>query len=196
MADSVADLADAVGPSAPGSGKAKRDGAQQHLGAVASAVLITLRTDDDWRQVEHVRHDDRRAEPGPAIIALLWEPTPGGYTEALRMGADGAVAWEADPAEIAEVTAAALWGRVLMPANVARRLMPTGPRSGAPDWVTPDETTWMRQLASGMKINEAAEANGYSERAMYRLLNGLYTRMGVSSRSEAVVQAERWGLLN
>jgi DNA-binding CsgD family transcriptional regulator len=40
-----------------------------------------------------------------------------------------------------------------------------------------------------------AERMGYSERAMYRLLRGLYERMGVKTRTEAVLKASRSGWL-
>lgn len=41
-----------------------------------------------------------------------------------------------------------------------------------------------------------AERTGYSERALYRLLHGLYGRMRVSNRTEAIVLATRYGLLD
>ena len=37
--------------------------------------------------------------------------------------------------------------------------------------------------------------HGVLERAMYRLLHALYGRMGAINRTEAVLQASRWGLL-
>ncbi|MEA2589098.1 MAG: hypothetical protein QOH66_2025, partial [Actinomycetota bacterium] len=41
-----------------------------------------------------------------------------------------------------------------------------------------------------------AEKVGYSERALYRLLHALYGRLGVSNRTEAILQASRRGLLD
>jgi DNA-binding CsgD family transcriptional regulator len=54
---------------------------------------------------------------------------------------------------------------------------------------------WLRLLAQGVNVQELARKVGYSERALYRLLHGLYGRMRVSNRTEAILQATRWGLL-
>lgn len=51
-------------------------------------------------------------------------------------------------------------------------------------------------MAKGVTIQELAKKVGYSERALYRLLHGLYGRMRVSNRTEAILQASRWGLLD
>jgi DNA-binding CsgD family transcriptional regulator len=50
-------------------------------------------------------------------------------------------------------------------------------------------------MAKGATIQQVAATVGYSERALYRLLHGLYGRMRVSNRTEAILQASRWGLL-
>jgi DNA-binding NarL/FixJ family response regulator len=62
--------------------------------------------------------------------------------------------------------------------------------------VTPEEIDWLRLLADGATIHELADKVGYSERALYRILHGLYGRMRVSNRTEAILQAKRWGLLS
>jgi len=56
--------------------------------------------------------------------------------------------------------------------------------------------TWLSILANGGSVHDLAERVGYSERALYRLLHALYGRLGVSSRTEAILQASRRGLLN
>jgi DNA-binding CsgD family transcriptional regulator len=44
-----------------------------------------------------------------------------------------------------------------------------------------------------MSIAELAQTIGYSERAMYRLLKGLYTTIGVRNRTEALLKASQGG---
>ena len=41
-----------------------------------------------------------------------------------------------------------------------------------------------------------ARTAGYSQREMYRVLAALYSRLGASTRTEALLRADRWGLLN
>jgi DNA-binding NarL/FixJ family response regulator len=48
----------------------------------------------------------------------------------------------------------------------------------------------------GGTVQDLAGQAGYSERALYRLLHALYSRMGVSNRTEAILQASRRGLLD
>jgi DNA-binding CsgD family transcriptional regulator len=50
-------------------------------------------------------------------------------------------------------------------------------------------------LASGITTVKLATSIGYSEREMYRKLNALYKKMGVSNRAEALVLAARSGLI-
>ena len=50
-----------------------------------------------------------------------------------------------------------------------------------------EELTWLRILAQGGTVHDLARQVGYSERALYRLLHALYGRMGVSSRTEAIL---------
>jgi DNA-binding NarL/FixJ family response regulator len=56
-----------------------------------------------------------------------------------------------------------------------------------------EERRWLRQLASGMTVARLANTAGYSERAMYRLLNGVYDRLGVTNRTEALMRANALG---
>lgn len=54
---------------------------------------------------------------------------------------------------------------------------------------------WLAALASGSTVARLANETGYSERVMFRRLADLYGRLGVSGRAEAIVAAERLGLL-
>jgi DNA-binding CsgD family transcriptional regulator len=53
----------------------------------------------------------------------------------------------------------------------------------------------LRHLADSGTVASLARTVGYSEREMYRLLGGVYARLGASNRTEALLLAERWGLL-
>ena len=155
------------------------------------AVLVTIRSACDWQVLREVL----TVNPGVKLIALLVDPTPDRHAEALRCGAHGAVAWEAAPETILAVVSAALDDRTLLPTSVARAISVSGPALYDKEWVTDDEVAWLKLLAGGATIQQVAERAGYSERAFYRMLHGLYGRMRVSNRTEAILQASRWGLL-
>lgn len=53
----------------------------------------------------------------------------------------------------------------------------------------------MQSLAAGMTVAQLAAESGYAERSMHRLLRGLYERLGVHNRHEAIVVAARRHLL-
>ena len=155
-------------------------------------LLWTVRSPKDWKGFKALRG----LNPDLVLVALLVEPTPDAYAEALRSGAVAAVAWEAAPEAIVKVLAAALEGDTLIPAGVAQALAAKLPAIEDPDWITHEELTWLSILADGGTVHDLAEKVGYSERALYRLLHALYGRLGVSNRTEAILQASRRGLLD
>jgi DNA-binding NarL/FixJ family response regulator len=158
----------------------------------AEAVLFTVRSTSDWQVLRELL----KVNPGIKAIALLVDATPDRHAEALRCGAHGAVAWEAPPEQIVAVVTAALDGFALLPSGVAQSMAVTGPPLHDPEWITAEEVEWLKLLAKGATVQQLATKVGYSERALYRLLHGLYGRMRVASRTEAILQASRWGLLD
>jgi DNA-binding NarL/FixJ family response regulator len=156
------------------------------------AILLTIRSANDWQALREIR----TVNPGVKLVALLVDATPDRHAEALRNGAHGVAAWEATPESILAVVSAALEGSTLLPTSVARAISASGPALYDPEWITEDEIGWLKLLASGVTVQQLAEKIGYSERALYRMFHGLYGRMRVSNRTEAILQASRWGLLD
>lgn len=155
------------------------------------AVLFTVRSADDWRVLREVVAANRDVK----LIALLADATPDRHAEALRCGAHGAVAWEARPETILAVVGTTLDGMVLLPMSIAQAIAVSGPPLREPGWINAEEIEWLKLLARGVTVQQLAGKVGYSERALYRVLQGLYERMKVSNRTEAILQASRWGLL-
>jgi DNA-binding NarL/FixJ family response regulator len=163
----------------------------QPLVSGLEAVLLTVRSVSDWQAVRDVLTVNR----GLKVIALLVDPTPDRHAEALRCGAHGAVPWESPPETILEVVTAALKGLTVLSTSVAQAIALSGAPLYDPDWITAEEIEWLKMLAGGATVQQLAEKAGYSERALYRLLHGLYGRMRVANRTEAILQASRWRLL-
>lgn len=80
-----------------------------------------------------------------------------------------------------------------MPTFVVNALI--GSEAPHPPVVTDEEHAILRLLASGFSVAQIADEIGHSERVMFRRLHELYLHLGVRSRSEALVVAERAGLL-
>ena len=154
-------------------------------------LLWTVRSPQDWKELGALQGINAEL----VVVALLVEATPETYAEALRSRAHAAVEWEASPAAIVKVVVAGLEGNVLIPGGVAQALAAKVPIAHDPDWITHEELGWLRALAEGGSVHDLAQTAAYSERAMYRLLHALYGRMGVSNRTEAIIQADRWALL-
>lgn len=164
----------------------------QPLVSGLEAALLTVRSASDWQALRDVLNVNRDLR----VIALLVDPTPDRHAEALRCGAYGAVPWESPPETILAVVAAALEGLTLLSTAVAQAIAVSGPPLYDPEWITAEEIEWLKLLAAGATVQQLAEKAGYSERALYRLLHGLYGRMRVANRTEAILQASRWGLLD
>jgi DNA-binding NarL/FixJ family response regulator len=88
-------------------------------------------------------------------------------------------------------------GQAVLPKAVAAALVSGGP-AGPDIQAVPSENelTWLRRLASGTTVAQLADEAGYSERAMYRLLQKLYQQMGVGSRMLAIMRAQDLGWLS
>ncbi len=130
-----------------------------------------------------------------AVVELVTDDGVGSFTAAVRRGAFGVLDPATELDHAVEVVAAAAAGLVLVPGRVDAALLD---QHGAftPPPVDDGERGWLRWLGSGGTVAALAEASAYSEREMYRLLRRLYTRLGASGRTEALLLAERWGLLD
>ncbi len=154
------------------------------------AVLLTFSGPADVRRAAALR------SPTTLVVALLPDPDPASFLAALRAEDDGVADWRAPPEEVAAVVAAAAGGQVHLPADVARELAAAVLRPPATVRIDPREAAWLRDLAGGVTVAQLARRAGYTERALYRLLHRLYTRMGAESRVEALLLATRWGVLD
>jgi DNA-binding NarL/FixJ family response regulator len=163
----------------------------QSLFSDVDVVLLTVRSAGDWQVLREVQTVNRELK----VIALLVDATPDRHAEALRCGAHGVVTWDATPETILAVVRAALEGQTLLPTAVAQSVAVSTPPLYDPEWITAQEVEWLKLLAKGLTVQQLAEKAGYSERALYRVLHGLYGRMRVANRTEAILQASRWGLL-
>src|SRR5215213_7861453 len=150
-------------------------------------------TSDDETSLVAVELLQRRV-PEVRSVALLRAVDTRGYASALAR-CTAAVPMEAELDELVATVWAASRGRTLLPALVARELAARAETSAAVPDLSDQQVRWLRDLASSATVTSLAKSAGYSEREMYRLLSALYARLGVTTRTEALLRADRWGLL-
>lgn len=156
----------------------------------SGAVVMTLLDDADAKRLKGLRE----YAPGTPWLALLPEVTVEAYRWAMMSGATSAAGRDAAPEDITAYLSAACTGRTVMPAPVALALaMAFDPGEHPP--LSATEVRWLVKLSTGSTVLDLARETGYSEREMFRRLHGLYTHMGVCGRTEALLAAQRWGLV-
>lgn len=154
------------------------------------AVVIALLDHGDAKRLTGLRS----CAPDTPELALLPEVTVDAYRWAMRCGATAAIGRDASPEDIVECLAAACAGRAIMPAALAMALAMAADPGEHPS-LTATEVHWLMALSAGRTVPALAREVGYSEREMFRRLQKLYTHMGVCGRTEALLAAQRWGLM-
>jgi DNA-binding NarL/FixJ family response regulator len=131
--------------------------------------------------------------PRLAIVALSETRTDEALLSALELGASAYLPKTADPQRFVDtaVNAAAAPGAFLADNVVAGRTpaRSTGPR------LTPREADVLRLAAEGLTVRGISERLFVSEATTRSHLAGIYRKLGVTTRSQAVLAAERLGML-
>ncbi|GAA4474683.1 response regulator transcription factor [Phytohabitans houttuyneae] len=154
------------------------------------AIVITVRSDADWNLLDALH----RATADVVVVALLDQLSVDASVRALRAGAACVIARDVSPSSLREAFSAAVRGQSLVPVEVLRALI--DPVEKPPvDQPSSQERDWLRGLAQGMTVGRLAVDAGYSERMMFRLLRGLYTRLGADNRTDALIKAQARGWL-
>lgn len=132
---------------------------------------------------------------GCAVLAAQPGPTAAFELAALSAGYHGVVDCQGPASDIAVAIRVAASGRVVLGQAVARQLARRAGCPASPGEITEAEARWLGGLARGTSVVDLATAEAYSERVMYRRLAGLYRKLGVRTRGEAIAAASRSGLI-
>ena len=153
--------------------------------------LVVVVSQEEAAGLEQVLAAARSTVP---VVQLLADLSAERCAQALGAAGTGALLVEADLDDVVSVVRSAAARETLLPRQVAASLCgSTG--SPAPE-LRPQELHWLRRLADACTVASLARSSGYSEREMYRLLNGVYSRLGATNRTEALLRAQRHGLLD
>jgi DNA-binding NarL/FixJ family response regulator len=162
-------------------------------GGQPAVVLLTLASATDWTLLASLT----TARSSCLVIALVEHEMAVLGVRAVRAGARSVLDRRMDTETLRRTVAATIDGQAVMPAAVAAALALRAPGTvGAPPDISPEQVSWLRELAAGTTVARLAERVGYSERAMFRLLRSLYRDMGVRTRTEALLRAWERGWLS
>jgi two-component system, NarL family, response regulator YdfI len=140
---------------------------------------------------------------GIAVVVLIDEPRAGWAARALRAGVKGIVPRESSETEIVSAVFAADGGLVLLDADVTKELASqTRSVSLAEDAtgetleeLTPREVEVLRLMAGGFGNKQIAARLGISGHTVKFHISSILAKLSVSSRTEAVTQGIRMGLI-
>lgn len=153
----------------------------------ADVTLVYCDTAGDWEVLADVLPS--------AAVAVLSAYDLDGFIRALRDGAG--VAHIATSSELVVAAAeAAAHGEALLPIGLAQRLAAQSVTGGEADAFTEIERVLIGALARGKTIAEIVEQVHYSDRTVRRRLQGLYLKLDVHSRGEAIEKIHLEGLAN
>ena len=151
-------------------------------------LLVT----DDGERAARARQVVAEVAPEAAYVVLVHDPTPEKYRTLLATCT--AVLPASSPDQDVVVAVAGAWRALTcLPVAAARAL--TGGGTAERAALGARDVVWLRALADGVTVGSLARASGYSQREMYRLLAALYARLGADTRTEALLRADRAGLL-
>ncbi len=129
------------------------------------------------------------------VIAVLEPFSVARAVRALQAGASHVVARTASASDLRRVVDETVSGRVSLSHDVLRALTAVPRGGGGLTEITDQEMAWLRALAAGSGVSSVARDAHLSERAMYRRLRVLYRRLGVDTRTQALILARSEGWL-
>jgi two-component system nitrate/nitrite response regulator NarL len=145
----------------------------------------------DARSAQQRIEDVERADV--EIVALV--PAGSVAAPALAAGARGLLTRETSGPALAAAVRAVRAGLVVVDPALASALIPTRDRSPLADELTAREQEVLQQLSLGLANKEIAQKLHISDHTVKFHVNAILTKLGVTSRTEAVVQAARRGLV-
>jgi len=136
-----------------------------------------------------------RAESDPPHILILSAYDDLDYVQAaVEAGASGYLLKTARAVDVIAAIHAVAQGEVVLGPTIARALLARRSRGGT--LLSERELEVLRHAARGVRNRDIAESLGVSTRTVEGHLTAVFNKLGVSSRTEAIVQAAARGFLD
>ena len=149
-------------------------------------VVLTLLDDPAWQLLADLRD-------APAVVVAVLQDLHPAALRAVRLGARSVLPRACSPRVLRRTVEATADGQAVVPAETLTALASMS--QDGTGTLSERQVSWLRRLADGSTVAELADAAGYSERAMFRILRVLYRDLGVSNRIQAVRRAQELGWL-
>lgn len=157
----------------------------------AGLVLLTVSSEAEWELLDRLCAQTDSSQP---VIALVDKESAVVGARALKAGARSVISRDATAETLRRTVEATIDGQAVMPAAVADALV-SGVHAFVENQPSTEQLSWLRDLSNGVTVAQLADRAGYSERAMFRLLNALYRQIGVHNRLQAIMRAQESGWL-
>jgi two-component system, NarL family, response regulator LiaR len=137
----------------------------------------------------------RRDLPGIEVVALTSVLEDASVVGAIRAGAIGYLLKDTNADELRRAVKAAAEGQVQLSPDAAARLMREVRTPDSQDALTERETDVLRLLADGQSNKEIARSLSIGEKTVKTHVSSILAKLNVQSRTQAVLQAMRSGLI-
>jgi DNA-binding NarL/FixJ family response regulator len=137
----------------------------------------------------------RKEAPGVEVLALTSVLEDASVVGAVRAGAIGYLLKDTNAEELRRAVKAAAAGQVQLSPEAAVRLMREVRTPEAPESLTDRETDVLRLLAEGQSNKEIASNLSIGEKTVKTHVSSILSKLGVQSRTQAVLAAMRSGLI-
>ncbi len=139
------------------------------------------------------------AEHGAAVVVLSENAEPEWVAHLLAGGAKGVLRRNCDAQQLAAAVRAASAGLTVLEADTLQGLLQAPPESVAlepgDEELTPRESEVLRMLTEGLSNREIASVLRISEHTVKFHITSIFGKLGTSSRTEAVTEGIRRGLI-
>ena len=135
----------------------------------------------------------RAAEPATHVLILSAYDDEDYVIAAIEAGAAGYLLKTAHASEVIAAIRAVAGGHIVLDPKVARHLIGRHADPGESDQPTPRELEILRLAAQGLRTRDIALHLGVSTRTVEAHFTNIYNRLGVGSRTEAIVRAAARG---
>lgn len=133
----------------------------------------------------------RQVAPATAVLALTAHEEEAYVRAMLEAGARGYLSKAARGGELVAAVRAVAAGETVLSPHLAVEILRTDARSGAA--LTPRELDILRAAARGLGNKQIGAELGLSARTVQTHLTSVFAKLGVSSRTEAVLHAIKMG---
>lgn len=151
-----------------------------------------------WEPTAAIEQLAELGEPQRRVVALLPDGEGSHAADAWAAGAQGLLLRDVETARLLAALAAVAEGLVVVEPALAAALRPAAgrPAPAAPlEGLTARELEVLRLMAEGLANKAIAHRLGISEHTVKFHINAILGKLGVQSRTEAVVHATRLGLI-